>query len=96
MFWTVLNFFGGIKTALLAVGGLVAGAYLWWVNRSRTKYKDEAEAWRKVQEVRKQDEQVDKTIEAEVGRVDAAPDSGLDAELDRVRDYSKARNAKGR
>jgi len=96
MIMTIIGFLGGIKTVLMGLGGLAAGVYLWWLNRSRRQYKEEAEGWREVQEVRKHDEKVDEDIRVEIEKVDAAPDSSLDAELDRVRDYAKARNAKGR
>ena len=96
MIMTIIGLLGGIKSVLMGLGVSAAAIYLWWLNRSRRQYKEEAEDWREVQEVREHDAKVDEDIKVEIDRVNAAPDSGLDAELDRVRDYSKASNAKGR
>lgn len=95
MWLGLLNLVGGIKTLIFGAGAAILGIYIYWLKGSRDSYKAETQEWRKVEEVRKHDAQVDKAIAVEIDRVDATPDAGLDDELDRVCQYADAKNAAG-
>jgi hypothetical protein len=84
-----------LKALPLAIAGLLA--LLWkWEKGKRKQAEAERDAYAKVEEVRKADVKVDRETKAQVEKVDATPDSGLDAELDRVFNYAESRNAKVR